>query len=257
MAPPTLCIVALVVFQAGVAEIIATARWRCVLERASAGSVSTSTINRFSMPLFLFHTTGMALHRAVRYARGRANATRRASRRSWWWLYRPLAFIGPLLFTLPVIYLFGRQWVKHRPHRHSPRRRADLQCCSPPCSRSAPPCSTPAGTSSPSAPRATATWCCGPSSSPPGVISLPLMIGNQLMWGMPWQGYLLAALSGVRAPALHVAAGQGVHASATSRSATRWPAAAVPRSRRSVACCCCATTSLRWRCWASASWCSD
>jgi hypothetical protein len=26
-----------------------------------------------------------------------------------WWLSRPLAVIGPLLCTLPVIYLFGRR----------------------------------------------------------------------------------------------------------------------------------------------------
>ncbi len=29
-----------------------------------------------------------------------------------WWLTRPLAVIGPLLFTLPVIYLFGKQWMR-------------------------------------------------------------------------------------------------------------------------------------------------
>lgn len=109
MAPPTLCIVALVVFQAGVAEVLRPhlegrlerPRWRRANE----------TINRFSMPLFLFHTTGMALHRAARYAlAGRRNEAREPT--LGWWLYRPLAFIGPLLFTLPVIYLFGRQWVK-------------------------------------------------------------------------------------------------------------------------------------------------
>jgi hypothetical protein len=27
-----------------------------------------------------------------------------------WWLLRPVAIIGPLLATLPVIYLFGRRW---------------------------------------------------------------------------------------------------------------------------------------------------
>ncbi len=112
MAPPTLCIIALVLFQAGVAEILrpgmevrlARPRW----ERLSG------TINRFSMPLFLFHTTGMALHRAVRYAlAGNRNEARDPT--LWWWLYRPLAFIGPLLFTLPVIFAFGRQWVKRSP----------------------------------------------------------------------------------------------------------------------------------------------
>lgn len=109
MAPPTLCIVALVAFQAGFAEVIRP-RIEVRLQRARWARVN-ETINRFSMPLFLFHTTGMALHRAVRYAlAGNRNEAREPT--LWWWLYRPLAFVGPLLFTLPVIYLFGRQWVK-------------------------------------------------------------------------------------------------------------------------------------------------
>ena len=109
MAPPTLCIVALVLFQAGVAEVLRpalqrrleTPRWR----------QANDTINRFSMPLFLFHTTGMAFERATRYAlAGNRNEAREPTLR--WWLFRPVAFVGPLLFTLPVIYLFGRRWVK-------------------------------------------------------------------------------------------------------------------------------------------------
>ena len=109
MAPPTLCIVALVLFQAGVAEVIRPkVQARLVRPRWSAFN---ETINRFSMPLFLFHTTGMALHRAARYAlAGNRNEAREPT--ITWWLYRPLAVVGPLLFTLPVIYLFGRQWVK-------------------------------------------------------------------------------------------------------------------------------------------------
>ena len=109
MAPPTLCIVALVAFQAGVAEVIRP-KVQSRLQRPR-WSAFNDTINRFSMPLFLFHTTGMALHRAARYAlAGNRNEAREPT--LWWWLYRPLAVIGPLLFTLPVIYLFGRQWVK-------------------------------------------------------------------------------------------------------------------------------------------------
>jgi hypothetical protein len=85
------------------------------LERARWIAV-TEVINRFSMPLFLFHTTGMALHRAARYAlAGSRNEPREPS--LGWWLYRPVAFVGPLLFTLPVIYLFGRQWVKRSVRR--------------------------------------------------------------------------------------------------------------------------------------------
>lgn len=109
MAPPSICIVALVAFQAGVAEIL-----RPTMERRlqrPRWEWFNSTINRFSMPLFLFHTTGMALHRAVKYAvAGERNEPTLPD--LWWWLTRPFAVLGPLLFTLPVIYLFGRQWVR-------------------------------------------------------------------------------------------------------------------------------------------------
>ncbi len=109
MAPPTLCIVALVAFQAGVVEILRPAI-ELRLQRQRWQRVS-DTINRFSMPLFLFHTTGLAFYLAVRYAlAGERNEVREPT--LGWWLTRPLAFIGPLLFTLPVIYLFGRQWVR-------------------------------------------------------------------------------------------------------------------------------------------------
>ena len=112
MAPPTLCIVALVLFQAGVAEVLRP-KLEARLDRPRWARVN-ETINRFSMPLFLFHTTGMALHRAARYAlAGNRNEAREPT--LGWWLYRPLAFIGPLLFTLPVIFLFGRRWVKKTP----------------------------------------------------------------------------------------------------------------------------------------------
>lgn len=112
MAPPTLCIVALVFLQAGILQIIRPAmqerllrpRWRKV----------SDVINRFSLPLFLFHTTGMALSRAVNYAiYGGLSEQNEPTIR--WWLFRPISFIGPLLFTLPVIYLFGRQWVRRPP----------------------------------------------------------------------------------------------------------------------------------------------
>jgi peptidoglycan/LPS O-acetylase OafA/YrhL len=111
MAPPTLCIVALVLFQAGMAEILRPALERRLERPRWAGA--NETINRFSLPLFLFHTTGMALHRAARYAwAGKRNEAREPTLS--WWLSRPLAFVGPLLFTLPVILLFGRRWVKNK-----------------------------------------------------------------------------------------------------------------------------------------------
>lgn len=108
MAPPTMCIVALVFFQAGIAALI---RDRVLdrLETSERWSAFNRVINRFSMPLFLFHTTGLAiafwLGRSVGFYSKREPDLR-------WWLFRPVSFIMPLLFTLPVIYLFGRRWVK-------------------------------------------------------------------------------------------------------------------------------------------------
>ena len=111
MAPPTMCLVALLAFQSGVAEILrpwVTAR----LEQRGRWATVSEVINRFSMPLFLFHTTGMAMSRAFAKAvLGRNEAVRPDG---WWWLKRPVSFVGPLLFTLPVIFLFGRRWTGKR-----------------------------------------------------------------------------------------------------------------------------------------------
>jgi hypothetical protein len=68
-------------------------------------------MTRFAMPLFLFHTTGMALSRAVEFMiRGDINESPHIDLE--WWLLRPLSVIGPLLFTLPVIFIFGRRWTR-------------------------------------------------------------------------------------------------------------------------------------------------
>lgn len=106
MAPPTLCIVALVLFQAGLVELIRPA----VVRRLArpAWSATTAVINRFALPLFLFHSTGMAVSQVIAYGFGREIFTNEPT--IGWWLYRPLAMVGPLLCTLPVIYLFGRRW---------------------------------------------------------------------------------------------------------------------------------------------------
>ena len=112
MAPPTMCIVALMFLQAGIIEII-RANVARRLERPGWARVN-EVINRCSLPLFLFHSTGMALSKAVSYAIF-GNRPERADPDLWWWVQRPVAFIAPLLFTLPVIYLFGRRWIKVAP----------------------------------------------------------------------------------------------------------------------------------------------
>lgn len=123
MAPPTVCIVALTIFQVGFAELIRPS----VLHALGHGGFfarSTAVFTRFALPLFLFHTTGMALSRGVEWSIFGTQSEAVAPTLTWW-LLRPVAIIGPLLATLPVIYLFGRRWRTQTvapPPRVVPRR---------------------------------------------------------------------------------------------------------------------------------------
>jgi hypothetical protein len=58
MAPPTVCIVALVLLQAGMLEIVRPAMQERLVRPAWARV--SDVINRFALPLFLFHTTSTA-----------------------------------------------------------------------------------------------------------------------------------------------------------------------------------------------------
>lgn len=107
MAPPTFVIVALLVFQIGVAEVARPAVERR-LQQPRWWQVNT-LINRFALPLFLFHTTAMALARAVDYFLLEGRIVDDRSPDLIWWLERPLAVLGPLLFMLPVIVVFARR----------------------------------------------------------------------------------------------------------------------------------------------------
>jgi hypothetical protein len=106
MAPPTLCIVALLAFQVGTAEIArpAVERW---LDRPGP-SRFVELINRFAMPVFLFHTTGMAIGRGLIYAWNGELAEATVPDLVWW-LERPLYIAVSLACTLPVIWLFVRR----------------------------------------------------------------------------------------------------------------------------------------------------
>jgi hypothetical protein len=111
MAPPTVCIAALLVLQVGVALllrpwVLERLRTRQRWQRANDG------MNRVSLPLYLFHSTGMAVwvvivYRIVGFNRAfgmvpdvRIDAV--------WWLSRPLAVLGPLLCTAPMIWVYLR-----------------------------------------------------------------------------------------------------------------------------------------------------
>lgn len=109
MAPPTICILALLMFQAGVALLVRP--WVLGRLRSSRRWSSTNrVINRFSLPLFLFHSTGMALWAAFGHFVLDNPDQRQPDLQ--WWLTRPFAFLGPLLLTLPIIFLLGRRYVK-------------------------------------------------------------------------------------------------------------------------------------------------
>ena len=107
MAPPTFVIIALLAFQMGFAEVIRP-RMERVLQRPRWARAN-ELINRFALPLFLFHTTGMALYLTLGWfllgARFPSDPRPDVS----WWLERPIAVLGPLLCTLPVIWVFGRR----------------------------------------------------------------------------------------------------------------------------------------------------
>ncbi|MCP2334537.1 acyltransferase family protein [Actinoalloteichus caeruleus] len=115
MAPPTFVIVALLVFQMGVVETLRP-RMEGVLEGVRWRRFN-DVINRFALPLFLFHTTGMALWLVVSWGVFGVTVPEAIVPDAGWWVRRPLALVGPLLFTLPVIALFGKFWMRHRTER--------------------------------------------------------------------------------------------------------------------------------------------
>jgi hypothetical protein len=108
MAPPTFLMVSLLLFQIGVVEVLRPPM-ETILERPRWNAVN-ELINRLALPLFLFHMTGLAVWWFISWLVTRDLSDRTPD--TVWWLTRPLAVIGPLLCTLPVIALFGRRWIR-------------------------------------------------------------------------------------------------------------------------------------------------
>ncbi|NUT31882.1 MAG: acyltransferase [Hamadaea sp.] len=116
MAPPTFVIVALLVFQIGVVELLRPTMQR-VLQRPR-WSRGNELINRFSLPLYLVHTTGLAIFLFLAWLLFGYEFTDRTDDLRidlQWWLTRPLAVVGPLICTLPVIVLFTKINVRRAP----------------------------------------------------------------------------------------------------------------------------------------------
>ncbi len=112
MAPPTIVLVALLMFQIGLAEVLRPTMER-LLPRRGWRTVN-ETINRYALPLYLLHSTGMAISRSVgwRYFGATFDESPPDAQ---WWLSRPLAILGPLVCTIAVIALLGRQWATPKP----------------------------------------------------------------------------------------------------------------------------------------------
>jgi Acyltransferase family len=105
MAPPSLAIVALVVFQIGAQMLVRP--WILVrLQRPRWQRVS-GVLNEYALPLYLLHSTGMAIALFLFYLL----TDRRADQieiSPLWWLTRPAAIAVPLLTTLPLLWMYGR-----------------------------------------------------------------------------------------------------------------------------------------------------
>ncbi|GHE39047.1 hypothetical protein GCM10017673_46830 [Streptosporangium violaceochromogenes] len=107
MAPPTFVIVALLIFQIGLVEVLRPSMER--LLKRPRWQRANETINRFALPLFLFHTTGMAIAVGIAWLVSGRPPGAQIPPDLFWWLERPLAVIGPLVCTLPFLLVFGRR----------------------------------------------------------------------------------------------------------------------------------------------------
>jgi hypothetical protein len=88
MAPPTLV-------KAGIAEVVRPFVGRLLQRRTWAAF--NRTVNRFALPLFLFHTTGMALALGIDYFALNGGLVHDRTPDLEWWLKRP----SPLPYPLP------------------------------------------------------------------------------------------------------------------------------------------------------------
>ncbi|MGQ0826682.1 MAG: acyltransferase family protein [Actinomycetota bacterium] len=103
MGPPTICILALMAFQAGVVLLLrpAAQHW---LEQPNAARFA-GWANRNSMTVFLWHLTGYAIFYTTLRVTGYLAPEETTA---WWWIQRPLWLIGPILGTAPLMALFRR-----------------------------------------------------------------------------------------------------------------------------------------------------
>ncbi|MDE0709399.1 MAG: acyltransferase, partial [bacterium] len=102
MGPPTLAIVALTFLQIGLVLVIRpkVLAW---LEGESLAQRVVGWINEHAMPLYLFHSTGMAVVVAILFGFGYIPPAEPTLE---WWLTRPIWLIGPAIATWPLLALY-------------------------------------------------------------------------------------------------------------------------------------------------------
>jgi hypothetical protein len=97
MGPPTLPIVALLIFQVGL--VVANRDRILRLAERSAMARFVAWLSRNAMPLFLWHSVGFAIF----YGLMRVVWTVPEEPNLLWWETRPLWVIGPALLTVPLL----------------------------------------------------------------------------------------------------------------------------------------------------------
>ena len=102
MGPPTLAIVALTFLQVGLVLLIRP-KVMAWLDRSGTAQRTLGWINENAMPLYLFHSTGMAATVALLFGAG---YTPPAEPTLEWWLTRPVWLIGPAVATWPLLALY-------------------------------------------------------------------------------------------------------------------------------------------------------
>jgi peptidoglycan/LPS O-acetylase OafA/YrhL len=105
MGPPTLAIVALIILQIGIVLLLRD-RVIGLLESNERWKRMSTWVNANAMPLYLFHSMGMAALVAVLYLLWDYVPPDEPTTE--WWLTRPLWVLGPAVLTYPILYAYRR-----------------------------------------------------------------------------------------------------------------------------------------------------
>jgi hypothetical protein len=103
MGPPTLAIVALIMFQVGL--VLLAKEWVTgKLETSPTWQRTFRWVNENSLPLYLLHTTGMAIAIAALFVVFDYLPPDQPD--THWWLTRPLWLLAPAVATYPFLRLY-------------------------------------------------------------------------------------------------------------------------------------------------------